>query len=214
MLWLSGILLFNGIFGKMLPIGMIMFTPILAISISLSYSLISKYVFPKMKIPIYLGLIIFWVIVVGQHLSFIKPACGITHSDIRMGRFIEKNIPQSCLIANIPPPTEVIRYQYDTYYPSIFYPDLRGNSIHNTVFNNLNVSHQIKNGDLIDRKPYLVCSGKNDRDIFKCFKELGISYIYVSARPATKEFVKSIDLLPIKQYGYTHLYKVNSLQSN
>ena len=207
-LWLAGILIFNGIWGKLLSVGINMVTPIWALSVSLFYTFINRHVSGKMKNIIFLSFFIYYVIFIGPQFVFIKPACGITHSDIRMGRYIEKHIPANSLIANIPPPPEVIKYHMIDYYPEKFYPDLRGNSIHNSVFSNLSITHQIKNGNLINREPYLLCSAKKNEDIVNCFKKLGVSYIFLSARPDTKDFVKSLNLQPLKNFGHTYLFKI------
>lgn len=139
--------------------------------------------------------------------QILNPATSVTsHSDIRMGRFVSQALPNNALIANIRPPEDMIKWGEDNLL-GYAAPSFRGDSLKNTVFSNTGrIHHDVKNGLLIDRRPYIDCICKEST--LMCFKSLGVTHVFISKRPGTKSFVTKTDQRPYKSINGSYLYKL------
>jgi len=141
-------------------------------------------------------LLLVWLFYALSNISFMPSSVFTSHSDIKLARYIEKNIPSSALIMNIRPP-------FDIGGDGLGFM-VRGNSTHNVINERLG-PHQIKDGNLVDRSIYGFCNKSNTAEYTKCLKEKGVTHLFIAARPGTKKYVENINTPILKSYGQSYL---------
>jgi hypothetical protein len=127
-----------------------------------------------------------------------------THSDIRMGRYIESNMPTNILIANIRPPNDITRHQGFGFM-------MRANSSRNTIYSRISPLY-LSSGGLSYQRTFLnKCENSINLDILICYKKMGASHAVIDARPTTTRYLIDNGIVPIKIYGETVLIDLSDL---
>jgi hypothetical protein len=212
-IWLFGAILNDGFFGYLGPetgrfLADFNIIAIWVLSVALSYSLIVQLIPKSLNIrwtvfPIF---IFFWILYLAPGFRLKPESTFVTHSDIRMGRFMEDNLENDSLVANIRPSKD----PSSQLLPNGLGFMMRGNSSKNTIFHRLGSNHQIKNGIIKSRKPYNQCKILDPNKSYSCLAKLGVTHLVIGARPYSKEFVSLLNIKPIKQYGETYLFDIRA----
>ncbi|MBF0289140.1 MAG: hypothetical protein HQM14_15080 [SAR324 cluster bacterium] len=221
-IWLTGALFIEGLFG--IPPwgrfqGAFSTIGIWILSISLFHLMLSKslhsimiglgnefpqwkllhyFTLPRVATTVWLVLVIFWVV----RVKALIPPAGVftTHTDIRMGRYIENNLPTDALIVTMWPP------DHPRHTGSLFMT--RGNSARNTVFSRI-ADHQVKYGHLKSKGPFGACLNKEPHQILRCLQNTEATHLFVEATHKTENFIKLFKATPIKHFGQTYLFAVH-----
>lgn len=202
-LWLAGGMLIDGLFGATrwggrFQAGFSVVGPwILGVGLSLSLVDYITRGSSRARLLASSGLALLWVAFVAPSLRLLPVSVFATHSDVRLAKWIAGNLPQGALIANIRPPQDpVMVYQYLSF--------VRGDAVRSTVFQRLG-EHQIRTGHRIDRTPYLDC--QQVATPLSCWAGLGVSHVFVSARPGSGAFAASLGRQPLRQVGESFLFE-------
>jgi hypothetical protein len=207
LIWLAGAFIIDGVFGVHYggrAHANFSSIAIWILSICVTYDLLTRYLprIQKVKTVVFGLFVGIWIIHVTPNFLFFPCSVFTTHSDVRMGRYIEQNLSKDVLIANIRPPGDIgITHGLGFM--------MRGNSSRHTVFARMK-EHQIKNGK-IREVSFEYCTRLLSPKSFPCLKELGTTHIVIDARPGTEIFVNSLEIKPIKQFGQTYLFSLDTL---
>jgi|GEM_PF-3926001 len=131
-----------------------------------------------------------------------------THDQIRMGRYVEENLPSDILIANVTVPPK--------WGAALMMPNFRGDSSRNTIFARIG-DHQIKNGKLrtVDYEKCLYSDPPTNKNInnangiWGCFSALGATHLVLNDQTNTSAFFNLLNDTPIYQIGNTALYSLS-----
>ena len=209
LVWFLGANLINGLFGATYLYG---FTATFQASFSIiaiwilcvgfTYKILVFH-FANFKKIFFAAFIMIWLIFLAPGFDLKPVSVFITHSDVRMCRYLEKIMGPKELIANITPVSEkwgMARMSYSF---------VRGCSSANTLFARVGEEHQIKNGK-IEPRPFNQVLNSNDiNKIALELKKNKVDYLLVLARPETEDFVRNSKLKPFKQIKHTYLYRLN-----
>jgi len=128
-----------------------------------------------------------------------------THAEIKISRYIEKNLTNDDLIVNVRPPNEWGPWNF-----------VRGNTGKHTTYGRMS-EHQIKKGIIREGPNFLECynninSNNNSKtfesSLFLCLKSKGATHLLIMSRHSAEEFIKKLNSKPIINYGESYLYKL------
>lgn len=124
-----------------------------------------------------------------------------THSDIRMGRWIERNLPRDVLIANYTP------YSATWEHQRLRLSYARGDASRHTMFARIE-PHHLRGGVLVNRRPFInsLRPDAGFEDIAAAFRHAGATHLMVMARPETEAFVAGRVTEPLYRVGSTWLF--------
>ncbi|MAF94211.1 MAG: hypothetical protein CMM60_00365 [Rhodospirillaceae bacterium] len=204
LVWLAGAFIIDGIFGVGVSspahanFGTI---AIWILAIGLSYELVKFYLPKNKKVEIILAGIfgLTWVTFVAPGLNYLPVSVFTSHSDVRMGRFIENSLDHDVLLANIRPPGDIGKRHGMGFM-------MRGLSSRNTIFARIG-PHQVKNGRIRD-VDFDTCINASAEPYFSCLEKLGVTHVVVDSRPGTQTFVAPLTQKPMKQFGQTYLFSL------
>ncbi|MBF0441378.1 MAG: hypothetical protein HQK54_05690 [Oligoflexales bacterium] len=159
----------------------------------------------KARIGFISGLILcfLWMVFIFPGIELKPSSVFTTHSDIRVSKYISKNLPQDALIVAVTPYSELwrVRRNYFSY--------VRGNSYRNTVFS-LVGKHQVKNGNLLDKNPFSSLLGPETtmEKLVKGSKKLGATHVLVLSRPETEKYIADFKQKALFRWGNTYLFQL------
>ncbi|MBF0142156.1 MAG: hypothetical protein HQL59_01690 [Magnetococcales bacterium] len=212
--WVVGLVLYTAVFGY-LPTGAVYMTAglshvafgILGLSaiLGILFRLFSQGLFFRSVAFVGCGLAAYSMI--GYSHLFHFGSAFSTHSLVRMGRYMEKHLLETALVANVAPPgsrpwmaLKGLPQKHALGFMA------GGNSIRNVLFSCIS-SHQIKDGIVLPRAPFQAClDGPTDR-VFSCLSGLGVTHLLVDARPETASYAASLRASPLVRFGDTYLYE-------
>ncbi len=128
-----------------------------------------------------------------------------THAEIKISRYIEKNLTDNDLIVNVRPPNEWGPWNY-----------VRGNTGKHTTYARIS-EHQIKKGIIKQGPNFLECYNnsnlnynlkKFESSLFHCLKSKGATHLLIISRHSSAEFIKKLNSKPIVNYGESYLYEL------
>lgn len=210
-LWILGIFVIDGLF-RVLSTGPFHGTfSIIApwiISIGLTYKLICLINIKNIKIYAITFFIFLWFFKLSPGVSLYPFSVFTTHAEIKISRYIEKNLSNNSLIVNVRPPGEWGHYNF-----------VRGNSSKNTSFARIS-EHHIKRGYYGNVPNFNQCYETSklynnnylfSKNLFLCLKSFSATHLLVMSRHNADEFVERIDVEPIIKMGENYLYRLEDL---
>lgn len=209
-LWFFFTLLLSGIFGTFKPyhwpsstFGGFTLIGSWTLSMAMLYSFLKERFFPKREWILGMAMLALWLIFLFPGFIPRPTTIFATYSDVRMGRWIEKNVSKKSLIANISPLSK-------TWGMSRLYFSFAGGDSSRPVLFGRFPDRQLKNGVYADHKPGLLplSQGADLKTVAAAFKTMGATHLLIAARPETETFVKQGGLKPLHQVGSTYLFSL------
>jgi hypothetical protein len=123
------------------------------------------------------GLAVFWFLAAGPNSTVLPSPIFSSHGAIRMGRFIEENVPANALIYFKRLYTDANGNNWDNLNM------LRGDSSRNSVQGRI-FDHHIKVGHINSREPVNACFDLSaSAKMAECFKGFGVNYLLLDMGP-------------------------------
>ncbi len=209
-LWLFGGLLIDGLFGKTRWIArfqanfstigfFIMATSLTVVIFSDIIQLSLRKYFvkpPRRPLILIVCALAIWGVKFLPTIMFTPQSVFTTHSDIRVCRWVDQNIGQDILIANIRPPGETSS-NFDGYGFMT-----RGNCVRSTIFDRVTDHHALHQKRTLDIS---ACRKSDMITYLSCLKNHGITHVLFDARPQTKSYVAVVKKMVIFSEGSTYL---------
>jgi hypothetical protein len=211
LVWLFGALLIDGLFGHTLWIARFQASLstvgpwVLSIALIGSFAETRGSAIPYFRQIVVIVAVLLWGLQVAPGFRLIPGSVFTTHSDIRMGRYIEDKLDENVLIANIKPHGDY----GDRYYEALAYNSVRGDCARDTLFARIG-PHQAKSGTLIDRRAYYQALRSSTNEILGNLGLLGVTHVLVSARPGVRTFIDAMNQPYLHHEGDTYLFVVGS----
>jgi len=207
-LWFLGANLINGLFGSTVQFHYtatfqagFSVAALWIVAMAITYQKLSTKI-PKAKfLPLCFALL--WVLLVLPQMIWEPSSVFITHSDIRVAKFISQKLPNDSLILTVSP------------YSSLWgnsrsrYTVVRGDTYRNGLYSIISF-HQAKSGNFVDR-PGLGAFLSPDtpfNQFAASVKSQKVTHILVVARPESRKWVGASSLKPIFENRDTFLFEL------
>lgn len=206
--WLFGALLIDGLFGSIKEFrfqGNFSTIGVFAFIISF-YARSLTQILKNRFIPTILFTVI-WVAFFATRISLKRGGESFTtHSDIKLGRIIEKKLSKDAFIVNVGYPYFPWSKYYNPEYTHMHYWSARGNFSRNTLFSRLDL-HQLKKPRK-SRDRYIKCLMGNKIKIMPCLKNLGATHLFIDAFSNDPSDVNKVFGEPLYRVGNSIIYKL------
>ncbi len=204
--WVCGAVVIDGVFGDGRDWGNVRFlanfsivgawTIIAAFGVNL---LLQKF---RLKSAIWpCVFVLAWLLYVKGGFPFKPESVFTTHTNVRLSRWIDIQMPRDIFIVNIRfTPSEVAQDGFGFY--------VRGDARRDTLMARIG-KHQIKRGVLRSRTEIRDCKMMilSPDNMLQCLKNAGARYVFFDARPESREFIAGVKSWePLQQVGASVLY--------
>jgi len=147
------------------------------------------------------AMVLVWAVCFFPGFPLAPVAVFTAHADIRMGRFIQEELPRQALVANIIP--------YEAKWGSrrLDLSFARGNCLRATVFARI-ADHQTGSGTTVSRgRLYAAYEQDNLPLLLTELQRMGCTHLWLLARSGSAATAKEIPLSLIKHIGDSYLYR-------